>query len=133
MHVRKRRADSSAFAAVSVKRYAAKRICRCRRRTSFYAAESAHARAEWSTLPAAHGDMTRLRARRAGALVPRYPRLLREITITRSSYGGARGVTYAEDHVARTIGICRVPAGSEIVVAGECGRRRDTMEVEGTR
>src|SRR6478609_7939664 len=60
-------------------------------------------------------------------------RLLREITITRSSYGGPRGVTYAEDHVARTIGICRVPAGSEIVVAGECGRRRHTMEVEGTR
>ena len=60
-------------------------------------------------------------------------RFLRETVITRSSYGGPRGVTYAEDHVARTIGICRVPASSEIVVAGECGRRRETMEVEGTR
>jgi hypothetical protein len=39
VHVRMRRADSSAFAAVSVKRYAAKRICRCRRRTSYYAAD----------------------------------------------------------------------------------------------
>jgi len=93
----------------------------------------------WRTLPAVHGDMTRLRARRAGALVPRYLRLLREITITRSSYGGARGVTYAEDHVARTIGICRVPAGSGNRCRrrvrpskGDDGGRRDAMGMAGT-
>jgi hypothetical protein len=57
-------------------------------------------------------------SRSAGITRARF-RFVRETVITRSSYGGPRGVTYAEDHVARTIGICRVPAGSEIVVAGE--------------